>query len=62
MEKHAGCLKIHSDRAAVQKLAGPSWSAGAAQGTGMERAERYGGRGNRLGEGKVGEERETVEG
>lgn len=37
MEKHAGRLKIHSDRAAMQKLAGPSWSAGAAQGTGMER-------------------------
>lgn len=46
----------------MQKLIGPTWSAGAAQGTGMEQAERYGGRRNRLGEGEVGEERETVEG
>ena len=36
MEKHAGCLKIHSGGAAMQELTGPAQSTGGAQGTGME--------------------------
>lgn len=61
MEEHAGCLKIHTGRVAMQELR-PGTERRAAQGTGEERAGERRRVRESTGKRKVGGKKETVEG